>query len=115
MFDTIETVFEDFPSFSWSTPGLLPILTHLVVYTIHSLTVTTEILAHCEQLEALADVALYPFIFNDFRVINDASFVAATWEGPDFWARADTFVTKQQRGEIEPVTLRFLLLDTAGG
>ncbi|KAJ6564384.1 hypothetical protein B0H19DRAFT_1140926 [Mycena capillaripes] len=99
--------------------ALFPVLTHLAVW--HSETMSPdlpEVLARCTNLEALIDMyGFQPKPDRDpMRSIDDARFVVmvllddayekdwviGTRGGSDFWARAEMFIAKKRRGEIEP-------------
>ncbi|KAJ7732078.1 hypothetical protein DFH07DRAFT_1065630 [Mycena maculata] len=116
IFETVETLLRNLPSFTWSTLSLLPVLTHLGVYKLDSLAVSTEILASCTQLAVLVAIYNTPSDFNELLSIDERRFVAillsdddyekdwltGTRGGLDFWARADSFVAKKRRREIDP-------------
>ncbi|KAJ6564591.1 hypothetical protein B0H19DRAFT_1233438 [Mycena capillaripes] len=94
--------------------ALLPVLTHLSMY--QGLAVAESVLASCNKIEVL--ISLQPDAGSPVKevVIDDERFVymvVKQWEyekdwvagvrrGVDFWARADAFVTKKRRVEIEP-------------
>ncbi|KAF7377275.1 hypothetical protein MSAN_00147800 [Mycena sanguinolenta] len=97
----------------------LPVLTHFAMVAIFSNTASAalakDILVSCKNLQVLIvgvieDVKLFPSIddarFLVFRPSGkyefDLGWVAETRGGIDFWARADAFVAKKQRGEIQP-------------
>ncbi|KAJ6448785.1 hypothetical protein C8R47DRAFT_1266999 [Mycena vitilis] len=100
---------------SWTSfLALLPALTHLLGFLEPKL--ATEILASCPNLKVLVlHQGLRPA--HDLPVIDDIRYVcmlnadiADCYEdwivgvrgGVDFWARADAFVAKKRRGEINP-------------
>ncbi|KAJ7894966.1 hypothetical protein B0H14DRAFT_2334180 [Mycena olivaceomarginata] len=105
------------PWSSWSTIGLLPRLTHLAFLELSN-TWADKILVTCPRLLVL--VSMYceepMHLAAADRECSDPRFlwmVLATdaytldWQtgiqgGMDFWARADVFVAKKSRGEIEP-------------
>ncbi|KAJ6482709.1 hypothetical protein C8R45DRAFT_1215420 [Mycena sanguinolenta] len=103
----------------------LPALTHFamgpVLWNIldAGAALAKEILTTCENLDVLvvnmtrtADVKLFPAIddvrFLLFQHARKAEFirgwVSETRGGVDFWARADAFVAKKKRGEIQPIS-----------
>ncbi|KAJ6482710.1 hypothetical protein C8R45DRAFT_1075793 [Mycena sanguinolenta] len=103
----------------------LPALTHFamgpVLWNIldAGAALAKEILTTCENLHVLvvnmtrtADVKLFPAIDDvRFLLFQDArkaefirGWVAETKGGVDFWARADAFVAKKKRGEIQPIS-----------
>lgn len=95
----------------------LPSLTHLAIhYGFHML---DELLTSCKKLEVM--VFLHPsripagqriylnsvgdprFLFMALPALDQVDdWVRGTRGGMDFWARADAFVAKKRRGEIEP-------------
>lgn len=118
------------PSY-WVVPGLplLPALTHVCLFHMKSSDLNYALL-NCKKLQVLINVA---YIFRDrltLRLlgamyqelsINDPRLVLAEmpssdarvkdWQvgtqgGLDLWARADLFVDKKRRGEIQPGLLR---------
>jgi hypothetical protein len=113
----------------WSGLVLLPLLTHLAFLELDD-TVVANILAICPKLLVL--VSMYSEEDNHLRFLSDGvdrdasdprfvSMVLSSeayvldWQtgirgGMDFWARADAFVAKKRRGEIEPSSCASALL-----
>ncbi|KAF7369319.1 hypothetical protein MVEN_00260100 [Mycena venus] len=106
-------------SSSWTTLGLLPGLTHLAFLELCESALIAEILVTCTKLKVLIGMhSEAPPSWEDMPNIpvDEARFVSMAvsttdyimdWEvgtkgGMDFWARADAFVAKRRRGEIEP-------------
>ncbi|KAJ7131408.1 hypothetical protein C8R44DRAFT_774792 [Mycena epipterygia] len=100
----------------WLTLSLLPALTHLSFLDLYNYNVGTELLSKCEKLEVLIRMASNGYASDRSLSIDDVRFVCmvlgyyeyvedwiiGTQGGMDFWARADAFVAKKRRGEIEP-------------
>ncbi|KAJ6482603.1 hypothetical protein C8R45DRAFT_1075735 [Mycena sanguinolenta] len=110
----------------------LPVLTHfamgVVVFHRTNASLAKDILVQCRSLRALilvatADVKRFPsFDYDDTRFLlyqhaghEDfiRGWIAETRGGIDFFARADAFIAKKQRGEIQisARSHRFPLLD----
>jgi hypothetical protein len=98
----------------WSSLALLPVLTHLAFLNLANLG-ADKILAACRKLQVLIGMHEVSFVVQtrddlDPRfltmVLSTEDYVV-DWKigvqgGMDFWARADAFVAKTRRGEIEP-------------
>ncbi|KAJ7304627.1 hypothetical protein DFH08DRAFT_1089185 [Mycena albidolilacea] len=107
---------------NWSGLALLPLLTHLAFLALEDAVVANILAILCPKLLVL--VSMYSDEKNHLRFLSDGvdrddsdpRFVsmvlsseayALDWQigirgGMDFWARADAFVAKKRRGEIEP-------------
>ncbi|KAJ6564593.1 hypothetical protein B0H19DRAFT_1259019 [Mycena capillaripes] len=96
--------------------ALLPVLTHLAMRNRlrEQAAVEKQILVSCRGLEALiipvpleGRTAQYLSI-EDVRFVymvvqyHEDDWVIGASGGMDFWARADAFIAKRRRGEIEP-------------
>ncbi|KAJ7182925.1 hypothetical protein C8R43DRAFT_1116537 [Mycena crocata] len=60
----------------------------------------TERMDNMEDTLSIDDVPVVGIVLEDDDY--EADWVAGTKGGSDFWARADAFVGKRRRGEIEP-------------
>ncbi|KAJ7488926.1 hypothetical protein FB451DRAFT_1390123 [Mycena latifolia] len=116
-----------FTAFPWSNFALLPALTHLSLYELHESN-AIDILSQYPKLVVLISMndAEYPTVVNkeELPSIDDARFVcmelsygnyvddwlAATKGDVDFWVRAERFIAKKRRGEIQPSTFYDLIL-----
>ncbi|KAJ6566951.1 hypothetical protein B0H19DRAFT_715836 [Mycena capillaripes] len=102
--------------------ALLPALTHLSMY--FGFKIAGDILAGCKKLEVLLDiedplvVSLIPESLERLNSLDDHRLVCMVMEdcptdymddwipgvkgGPDRWSRAEAFIAKKRRGEINP-------------
>ncbi|KAJ7621361.1 hypothetical protein FB45DRAFT_929027 [Roridomyces roridus] len=107
----------------WADFGLLPELTHLLIYQIYSSgSIPLLLLASCRKLQVLVDLyselPLIDVVVEDPRFVlmamsaseYEAEWRAGTRGGLDLWDRAAGFVGKRRRGEIKPAS-RSTLLD----
>lgn len=94
--------------------ALFPALTHLAFFQGNR--EALQVLSRCSQLEAL--IGMYTILPDPryLRSVDDLRFVTmnvsdeeyvkewviGTRGGWDFWARADAFIAKRRRGQIEP-------------
>ncbi|KAJ7813866.1 hypothetical protein B0H14DRAFT_2851827 [Mycena olivaceomarginata] len=99
----------------WSGLAPLPLLTHLAFIDLDD-TVVANILATCPKLLVLVSMHGDGLALRSAIADRDPRFVSMVlstqdyvldWQtgirgGMDFWARADAFVAKKRRGEIEP-------------
>ncbi|KAJ7661943.1 hypothetical protein DFH06DRAFT_1042846 [Mycena polygramma] len=96
--------------------SLLPALTHLAVWDSAEVS-PAAVLSRCSRLEALVHMHDSPqseandsVSVDDPRVVcmaipdedYEEDWVIGTRGGSDFWARADLFIARKRRGEIEP-------------
>ncbi|KAF7369305.1 hypothetical protein MVEN_00258400 [Mycena venus] len=96
---------------------LFPALTHIAMSESGVLPLGSDALALLTQLEVIVVTSSEPL--KDLPPVDDVRFmyiplesmaypeyevdwIAGTQGGTDFWARADAFVAKKRRGEIEP-------------
>ncbi|KAJ6558725.1 hypothetical protein B0H10DRAFT_2227459 [Mycena sp. CBHHK59/15] len=115
----------------WSHLGSLPALTHLCFSENISSFILSHVLSHCARLHVFVTIWITMWYahgrqtaeaFSEALTITDSRVVLmvvadynADWEvgtqgGDDFWARADEFVARKQRGEIK--TTCYFLDDT---
>lgn len=119
--DLFETLDDDDLSF-WSGLALLPVLTHLAFVELHQSNLVNELFSTCRKLEVLISMYSEKVLFEQrilagddmdkieerfvLMVVTSEDYVVewqiGTQGGMDFWARADAFVAKKRRGEIEP-------------
>ncbi|KAJ7488928.1 hypothetical protein FB451DRAFT_1223300 [Mycena latifolia] len=116
-------LFDSIPLFSvfqcpWASFVQLPALTHLALNCLNQLS-AMEILSSCPRIEVL--VSLYRFAppanrqllpsTDDARFVSlsmaygryvNTDWIAGTKGGADFWVRAERFIAKKRRGEIQP-------------
>ncbi|KAJ7776169.1 hypothetical protein B0H16DRAFT_1879574 [Mycena metata] len=102
----------------WSSLASLPALTHLCLSETMASDILHEVLAECPRLvimvtawwnDGVEDVTSFAETFTntDPRVVLMAvPSYSEDWKigaegGDDFWARADTFVARKRRGEVE--------------
>ncbi|KAJ7488985.1 hypothetical protein FB451DRAFT_1552910 [Mycena latifolia] len=105
----------------------MPVLTHLMLRQMSQAT-AIEILSNCPNIEVLVRMTYRGFGAQDRVSVDDARFVsmsitsqeyattdwlAGTRGGVDFWVRAERFVVKKRRGEIQP-SLRCWIEDGDG-
>ncbi|KAJ7319350.1 hypothetical protein DFH08DRAFT_391013 [Mycena albidolilacea] len=109
----------------WSSLALLPVLTHLAFLDLANLG-AEKILAACRKLQVLIGMHEEFFAVQTrddmdprflLMVLSTEDYVV-DWKigvqgGMDFWARADAFVAKRRRGEIEPKS-RYWIEDEDG-
>jgi hypothetical protein len=106
----------------WSGLALLPVLTHLAFLELHQSNLVNELFSTCRKLEVLISMYSEKVLFEQrilagddmdeieerfvLMVVTSEDYVVewqiGTQGGMDFWARADAFVAKKRRGEIEP-------------
>jgi len=121
--DVFEVVKNRTWGFSWSSLGLLPKLTHLAFLELAKPTLVAEVLSTCSKLEVL--IGMYDeestsrrenMLEEEVRfvsmVLQTTDYIVdwqiGTQGGMDFWARADAFVAKKRRGEIEPMSRHWI-------
>ncbi|KAJ7879057.1 hypothetical protein B0H14DRAFT_2710387 [Mycena olivaceomarginata] len=90
----------------WSSLALLPMLTHLAFLNLANLG-ADKILAACRKLQVLIGMHEGRFGPRFLTMVLSTEDYVVDWKigvqgGMDFWARADAFVAKRRRGEIEP-------------
>ncbi|KAJ7136574.1 hypothetical protein C8R44DRAFT_359975 [Mycena epipterygia] len=105
----------------WMDLTLLPALIHVSLHNHHSPQILVQVLQGRQKLHALVNFCSYarPFVkdLSDKLSIDDPRFVLMQYlvpeerildwtvganEGHDFWNRADFFIAKRRRGEIDP-------------
>ncbi|KAJ7489668.1 hypothetical protein B0H11DRAFT_2278361 [Mycena galericulata] len=132
IYDGFDTEVEEPEVMQWLR-GLsaLPALTHLALNSPPHLQVLSSVLGACPRIDAL--LVLFPVVQQDSAkeyleyiggAISDSRFVVvmyknyyADWElgargGSDVWARADDFIARKKRGEVQAGDY---FLDDSGG
>ncbi|KAJ7485726.1 hypothetical protein FB451DRAFT_1363557 [Mycena latifolia] len=121
-------LFDDFTGIAelsyWTDLTLLPALTHLSLFAPHR-TFIVEFLQGCKKLQALVYHTHFEFVTSTMKELSNKISIAdprfvlmvdnwntsvSGWRvpgvngGQDFWSRADLFISKRRRGDIEPVS-----------
>ncbi|KAJ7621374.1 hypothetical protein FB45DRAFT_140064 [Roridomyces roridus] len=109
--------FEESVPWPWADFGLLPELTHLLIFQLDSSgSIPLLLLDSCRKLQVLVDLyrrlPLPDVLVEDPRFVlmvmsdseYEADWRAGTRGGRDLWDRAAGFVAKRRRGEITPAS-----------